>query len=155
VTGRCRGGHFAKLRADLRADFADRETSMLDWGRSLMNQRSQCSSLGASHPQLSPFHFTRSLSALPNFPSAKWAHLVHQVPRPLRLAASLTDSHDVGQLATPDKESARMTVAWAPHAQGQCGETWSSSGVVTYEAERAPRSETPAAAFGSKTRLAR
>jgi len=43
--GRCRGGHFAKWRADLRADFVDRETSMLDWGR-LMNQPSHCSFIG-------------------------------------------------------------------------------------------------------------
>ena len=48
-----------------------------------------------------------------------------------------------------------MTVAWAPHVQPQRGEACSSSGLVTYEVERAPGAETPAAAFGSTTRNAR
>ena len=138
VTGRCRGGHFAKLRADLRADFADRETSIPDSGRSLINQPS-CSSIGGVTPVS---RFTSLTASSKSHARFSWRHR-SQMPMTRWPAC-----HDRRGEPTNDG-------VWAPHVQGQPGETWSSSRLVTYEAERASSSETPAGAFGSKTRHAK
>ena len=108
---------------------------LLHWGRHIPSDP-RFTSLAAS-------------SALPNFAAAKWAHLVHQVPRPLRLAASLTGSHDVGQLATPGGESARMTGRELPRAGATRGNMVFER-IGDIRSRKSATSETPAAAFGSK-----